>query len=396
MISKINLICRWAYPQSYGGIAMHNYFLLEAIKKRIHCETISFDSFENSKFYEKSDIVFTGISPNSYINKMHQLKFSKLKNASRFISDRYISKSFDKILKNHSGLFEFMDIHSEGYYFLKNNPEKRYSSIIRSHTPFTLLKKYFNRSELKGVDTWFAKSSERKIFNWAEHITTPSKDLKNQLIQLFNIKSDKINVIPNVMDTEHFKPLKIDPSDDFNILHVGRFERAKGVETLVEAFIQLAKKYPNIYLTCIGNARGPSLERCKKRLSKKNLSKRVTFKGFITYAELPIHYNMCDIVVVPSEIYESFSYTVAQGMACGKPVLASKIGGIPETVNNGEAGILFQPGNFEDLTEKIELLYLNDYNKNNVGKKAREYVVKNFSLEVLGPKYINYYQSLAP
>ena len=394
MISKLNLICRWAYPKSCGGIAMHNYFLLKAIKKRIQCETVSFDSLENSKFYEKSDIVFTGISPNSYINRMHQLKFAKLKDASRFISDRYISKCFEKILKNRSGLFEFMDIHSEGYYFLKNNPEKRYFSIIRSHTPFTLLKKYFNKSELKGVDTWFSNSSERKIFNWAEHITTPSKDLKNQLTQLFDINSNKINVIPNVIDTGYFKPIKIEPSDCFNILHVGRFERAKGVETLVEAFIQLAKKYSNIYLTFIGNARGPSLEICKRKLSKENLNKRVTFKGFITYAELPVHYNKCDIVVVPSEIYESFSYTVAQGMACGKPVIASRLGGISETVNNGKAGILFQPGNFEDLIEKIELLYLHDDNRISIGKKAREHVVNNFSIEVLGPTYIKYYQSL--
>ena len=123
MISKINLICRWAYPKSCCGIAMHNYFLLKAINKRIQCETVSFDSLENSKFYEKSDIVFTGISPNSYINRI-PIKVCKIKRCIRFISDRYISKCFEKILKNRSGLFEFMDIHSEGYYFLKNNPEK--------------------------------------------------------------------------------------------------------------------------------------------------------------------------------------------------------------------------------------------------------------------------------
>ena len=196
-----------------------------------------------------------------------------------------------------------------------------------------------------------------------------------------------------MIDTGYFKPIKIEPSDCFNILHVGRFERAKGVETLVEAFIQLAKKYSNIYLTFIGNARGPSLEICKRKLSKENLNKRVTFKGFITYAELPVHYNKCDIVVVPSEIYESFSYTVAQN-GLWKTSYCFKIRGIPETVNNGKAGILFQPGNFEDLIEKIELLYLHDDNRISIGKKAREHVVNNFSIEVLGPTYIKYYQSL--
>ena len=396
MQNKFNLICRWAYPESHGGIAMHNFYLLKSLQKSMQCEAISFDSEINSTYYEQSDTQFTNVCLNSYINKIHQTKLGVLKNGTRFISDRYISKSFDKILKNYSGIFEFMDIHSEGYYFLKNNPDKRYFTIIRSHTPFTLLKKYFNKSELNGVDTWFAASSERKSFNLAGYITTPSQDLKDQLIRLFDINSDKINVIPNILDVKHFKPTKNEPSNYFNILHVGRFERAKGLETLIQSFILLAKKYSDLHLTCVGNPRGPSLDKCKNKLMKEGLNKRVIFKGFISYDELPAYYNQCDLVVVPSEIYESFSYTVAQGMACGKPVIASDIGGIPETVNNEKAGILFKPGNFGDLTEKIEFLFLNDYKRKDYAEKAREHVVNNYSIEVLGPKYLGYYESLMP
>ena len=157
-----------------------------------------------------------------------------------------------------------MDIHSESYYFLKRNPEKRNLSIIRAHTPFTLLKKYFNKSELSGVNTWFAESTERKCFNWVGHVTTPSEDLKRKLIEMFNIDSEKIKVIPNILDEEHFKPMEKEPSNYFNILHVGRFERAKGIETLLEAFIALAKKYSDLFLTCIGEHRGPSFNKYKK------------------------------------------------------------------------------------------------------------------------------------
>ena len=394
MQSKFNLICRWSYPESHGGIAMHNYYLLKALQKNIQCEIISLQSAKNSSFYDQLDIEFTNLYLNSHINEMHQLKFGIIKNASRFISDRYISKSFDKILKNYSGIFEFMDIHSEGYYFLKKNPHKRYLSIIRSHTPFTLLKKYFSKSELNGVDTWFAASSERKCFNWVGHITAPSKDLKRQLIELFNINSEKIKVIPNILDAEHFNPMKLEPSNYFNILHVGRFERAKGIETLLETFIQLAKKYSDLFLTCIGNPRGPSFNKYKNKLMEEGLNERVIFKGFIAYDELPVYYNQCDLVVVPSEIYESFSYTVAQGMACKKPVIASNIGGIPETLNDGKAGILFDPGNVEDLNDKIEFLYLNDSKRKYYAEKAREHVVNNYSIEILGPKYLSYYKSL--
>ena len=141
--------------------------------------------------------------------------------------------------------------------------------------------------------------------------------------------------------------------------------------------------------------RGCSFDKCKDYLDKENLIDNVSFKGFIAYERLPEFYGKSDIVVVPSEIYESFSYTVAQGMACGKPVVASDIGGIPETVNKGQAGVLFETGNVHDLIEKIESLYLNETCRKHIGEKAREnYAVNHFSIEALSPKYIEYYQSL--
>ena len=81
-------------------------------------------------------------------------------------------------------------------------------------------------------------------------------------------------------------------------------------------------------------------------------------------------------------------------MACGKAVIASKIGGIPETLNNGNAGLLFTPGNEIDLFEKMDTLYIDEKKRIDIGKKARDYIKDNFSINVLRPKYLDYYQSL--
>ena len=132
----------------------------------------------------------------------------------------------------------------------------------------------------------------------------------------------------------------------------------------------------------------------KKYLIEGNLIQNVSFIGFVSYDELPGYYSQSDLVVVPSEIYESFSYTVAQGMACGKPVLASNIGGIPETLNYGNAGLLFEPGNVDDLYSNIEILYSDVSARNYYGKKARAYSLKNFSFQALGPRYDEFYRSL--
>jgi len=373
---------------------MHNYYLLTALEKKFKCNSISAESEINSGFYKNNGVGYYGIRINGYGAIAQFLKFMIFKNAARSFVDQKISRLFAEKLKNESGIIEFMDIHSEGYLFLKNNPEKRNNVVVRSHTPFGLLKQYFKKTELKGVDTWFALEREKKCFNWAGSITTPSKDLKKRICDMYSINYDKVQVIPNLLDTNHFSPKDTEDNQDFTILHVGRFERAKGVETLIKSFIPLSKKFNNLKLINVGTPRGRSFNKCMDLLKKNKLDQKVIFTGFVDYLDLPGLYAKSDIVVVPSEIYESFSYTVAQGMACGKPVIASEIGGIPETTNYGNAGLLFEPGNVDQLNGKIEMLYSNNDLRKEFGRKARKYIVDYCSIDSLKAKYIEYYQSI--
>lgn len=385
---RFNLVSRWCFPEDSGGVAMHNYYLSQVLQTSYDFRILSFNSLINKKSFNNSNVKYLGISVSSFIN----FNLSTLKNILRSFSDYSISKRFSDKIDIDSGIIEFMDIHSEGYYYLKNNPSKRKNVVIRSHTPFGLLKKYFNKDELLGVDTWFAFEREKKCFHWVDKITTPSIDLKKRICSLYEISPKKVTVIPNILDTTHFRPKEVDKNQIFTILHVGRFERAKGVETLIKGFIRLAKKYPNIQLINIGEPRGKSLEKCMTLLKNNNLTEKVVFTGFVEYDDLPSYYANTDIVVVPSELYESFSYTVAQGMACGKAVITSNIGGIPETVNYGNAGILFEPGDVNDLTSKMEALYHNKILRRELGKKAREFAESTFSIEALRTKYQEYYQ----
>ena len=388
--AQLYLVSRWCFPESTGGVAMHNYYLCQALNTCLDFRLLSIDSPTNISSYKNTNTKYYGISVQSFIN----YNLPILKNALRSFSDYKISKLYSEKLNKESGLIEFMDIHSEGYRFLMENPEKRKNVVIRSHTPFGLLKQFFNKSELKGSEAWFAFEREKKCFNWAGSITTPSNDLKKRICAIYEISSKKVTVIPNILDTNHFSPQKVDKNQIFTILLVGRFERAKGVETLIKAFIKLSKKYSNIQLYNIGSPRGNSLKKCMALLKKNNLTDKVFFTGFVEYDELPSYYAKADIVVVPSEIYESFSYTVAQGMSCGKPVIASKIGGIPETLNHGEAGILFESGNVDNLYEELISLINDKLKRKILGEKARLFAVNNFSMTVLKPIYLEFYKSL--
>jgi len=377
---------------------MHNKNLVQAIYQDINVNVLSLSNKNNKTYFESINIPFYAVKPpNSLLYRLSKTAF--LRKVYRYYIDWNISSKMAQYLKAHdTSVIEFMDIHSEAYSYLKQNPKasRKTKVVIRSHTPWGLLKNTYLPEEVEFNDTWKAFEKEKFCFENCDAITTPSEDLKSKIIELYHIHPDKIFVIPNLVDSNHFKPYEdeINNKIGFKILHVGRFERSKGVETLTKAFIKIAKKYHDVSLINVGKLRGSSAATCESWLEKENLLDRVSFMDFIDYEQLPQYYHESDLVIVPSEIYESFSYTVAQGMSCGKIVIASKIGGIPETVDYGRVGFLFTPGNVEELEKKIESIYLKKVNVTEIEVHARKHVLQNFSIQALKGEYIQFYQSL--
>ena len=99
-------------------------------------------------------------------------------------------------------------------------------------------------------------------------------------------------------------------------------------------------------------------------------------------------YQQTDIAVVPSLLYESFSYTCAQAMAAGVPVVASRIGGIPETVDDGINGILVEPENAEALAAAIIKLAKDDVLRKKTGNKGREKAERSFDIRKISLQFI--------
>tara|TARA_Y100001970_G_scaffold76719_1_gene97406 strand:+ start:6966 stop:8168 length:1203 start_codon:yes stop_codon:yes gene_type:complete len=398
MTKKTNftLACHWAFPKDQGGIGMHNIYLLQILQNYFHVSIVSSSNKLNNEYYSNRNIVFNSFELNYPKVLLKIMGKGYLNNGFRSLNDILTSYKISKILKKDNvDIIEFIDIHSDGYVYLKNkNSQNKTKVVIRSHTPWALLRGYYKSHEIKKTDTWWAIKREKYCFKNCDQITVPSNDLKAKLVDIFNLTDLDVKVLPNILDTDHFVPMECKNDENFTILHLGRFERAKGVETLIKAFINIAKVYKNIRLINVGESRGPSKERCIKWLNAAGLIDRVTFTGFVHYKDLPQHYGNADIVVVPSEIYESFSYTVAQAMACGKPVVASNIGGISETLDNGNAGLLFEPGNIDELFTNIELLYSDISARESYGQKAREYSVRKFSFQALGTSYNKFYRSI--
>lgn len=136
-----------------------------------------------------------------------------------------------------------------------------------------------------------------------------------------------------------------------NFLYFGRLSAEKGVATLIRAFTEL---HDGETLSIVGF--GPEEERLKRLTTELKLDEKVTFHGPVYGDDLQKILLPARAVVVPSEWYENTPYALLETLASGTPVIAARVGSLPERVQNGYNGLLFTPGDASDLAEKIRHL----------------------------------------
>lgn len=215
--------------------------------------------------------------------------------------------------------------------------------------------------------------------NYATKIITPTKRYIHECKYLWKVK-DKVVVIPNGVDLELFRPLNktkcknvlhID-ENELNILYVGKLEEYKGISYLIRAIGEISNKNKNIRLTIVGKGK----KRIFQELCRK-LGVKAIFLEDIPEKELPIIYSSADVFVLPTVTTEGFGIVILEAMACGVPVVATNVGGIPEIVEDGENGLLVPPKSSTALSNAIIYLLENDEVRNKMKrrglKKVREY-----------------------
>jgi glycosyltransferase involved in cell wall biosynthesis len=176
---------------------------------------------------------------------------------------------------------------------------------------------------------------------------------------------------------------------------VGRLEWAKGTH-LLAAVIPAVLTRQAAHFTLIGADRpyGPdgSMRRwLAGQLAAAGCRAAVTMRGVVEAAALAAAYQTADLVLVPSVVYESFSYTVADAMAHGVPVIASRIGGIPETLDDGVSGLLVTPGSVLELVAAIGRLAGDPALRRRMGQAGRAKVERVFAPERIAPQMLAVY-----
>lgn len=235
---------------------------------------------------------------------------------------------------------------------------------------------------------WVKRKVKKFLSFFTKKIIAVSEAVKNYSVTHDKISAKKIAVIRNGIDLRKFSSL---PEKDFGdppvIGVVGRLEEQKGHKYLFEA-LNLIKTIPWILWVVGDGSRKNNLERLAKDL---NLRERIIFLG--ARRNVPEILSKIDIVVMPS-LWEGLGIAALEAAAAGKPIVASRVGGIPEIISDGETGILVEPGNVKSLADGLEHVLLGKIDAKDMGARAKEMVREKFSVEKMVEEYEMLYEEL--
>lgn len=224
------------------------------------------------------------------------------------------------------------------------------------------------------LDRWLRLADGVDLF------IAPSHFLKDKMVH-HGLDSSRLVVQPNFIEPDLFdpnppsaSPREEEPDGEGYLLFFGRLSREKGISTLIEAVAQV----PDSKLVVAGD--GPQRQDLED-LAGRVAEGRVRFTGYQRPERLRATLRRASVVVLPSEWYENCPYTILEAFAAGKPVIASNIGGIPELVDVGQDGLLFEPGYAGELAECIRSLVGDGRLRQRLGQSARKKVEEQYGPE---------------
>ena len=255
--------------------------------------------------------------------------------------------------------------------------------------------------------------TEREIMRLADRITPATELDQEQMVTLYGADPAKMRIIPCGVDLQQFHPfdrelarrqIGLDPSIK-TVLFVGRMEPLKGIDDLLLAIAHIINDHAmpcnRLSLILIGGSAEDSPEAISSEMARLirmrdelGLQEMATFVGAQGQDVLPYYYSAADVVVMPSH-YESFGLVALEAMACGTPVVASDVGGLSYTVEDGVTGFLVPQRNPLALGDRICDILNDELFRDQLGRQALA-VAQRYSWQRIADQIIGVYREVAP
>lgn len=317
-----------------------------------------------------------------------------------------------KLIANVIREYDVINVHVEaallqGFTRLFDN--KRLFLTVHGIYPFedieTLKNDLFNTyrlAHLVAISPQHVMSLKRLSIK-SEHVIPVSKFLAKLLVCYYQVSEEKIVVIPNSVDVETFKPQPSSrameivnkiliskgyrelANDEKIVLFIGRLEPRKGLHILLKALRILNDK--SWSLIVIGDGSTRYIKMCLNLAKRYNIWYRTFFIGKVPEFMLKYLYSSAYVYVLPS-MFEGLPTSILESMACGTPVIATRVSGIPEVVKNNVTGLLIIKPDPLELAKTLELILADENLRKRLSVNGLNYVRKHFSWHVNVERYI--------
>jgi glycosyltransferase involved in cell wall biosynthesis len=243
----------------------------------------------------------------------------------------------------------------------------------------------YEQEKMRGLDMKeLARETERRIFREAGRVIVVSRQLQ-EFVASCGVPESRIHILPNAVDPQRFA--RHDENDESLVRaqyqlngkcvvgFVGSLKPWHGTETLLAAFRELHARDANTHLLVVGD--GPGRETLEHYAQSEDLNGAVTFPGNVPYDDIPRYIEAMDITVAPYIPNENFYFSpikIFEYMMMAKPVVAGRIGQVEEMIADGETGLLYEPGNIEQLTAALTRLASDAELSRRIGAKAKAWV----------------------
>jgi D-inositol-3-phosphate glycosyltransferase len=271
-------------------------------------------------------------------------------------------------------------------------------------------------SVANGPEEWEPEQrieGEAEVMALADRLVAATPLERAQMVWLYGAEAAKIAIVPCGVDLGLFRPIPPEeakqtlglPLSRRIILFVGRIEPLKGIDTLLRAMASVVPELPdwqeNLSVVIIGGAPGvgadkvsAELARLERLRAELGIEELVTFQGAKDQDTLVYYYSAAEMLVMPSH-YESFGMVALEAMACGTPVVASKVGGLAFSVQDGQTGFLVPDRDAEALAAKIRLLLRNDELRRQLGRQAAHWAGR-YGWPAVANEIIDLYEAVQP
>jgi len=276
------------------------------------------------------------------------------------------------------------------WYFFFHRRAKKPLLVIKLHTPESII--YRMNQSADGFEVKMIRDLEEWWIRRGDQVIGLTKAVVDLTSKFFGMKLGDVPIVPNPIDTQFFIPNNEHNTDGYTVLYVGRLEFRKGVHVLMRAIPSVLKEIPEAKFKFIGSDCGMK-HTLQNMIREYHCEGNVSLKAQISREDLKYEYQKAALCVIPS-LWENHPYVCLEAMACGRPVIASDIAGIPEIIEREVSGILVPVGSSGQLANAIIRAFKNAELRVTLGKNARRRMEDYYSPQHVANQNLKIYEKL--